>query len=255
MIDVQFRKFETANLKNPILIEGFPGIGLVGTIATGYIIKKLKMKLIGYIYCNRFPAVVSIHDYEPMPPARIYSHEGNDLLVVISEFVMPSITVPYVAEGLIEYAEKKNVRLVVSLGSLAKEQTIQQDKIYAIANTKKHRALLSKIDGIKQIKEGATSGVTAVMLSESVRFNLPVISLLAPSTKPDLDLPAAINVLKALKKITGIEINLDELESDAIKVEESIKNIIENAKEAHINYKKADTSGALIDGHNDSMYG
>ncbi|MBW2989975.1 PAC2 family protein, partial [Candidatus Woesearchaeota archaeon] len=33
--------------KNPIIIEGFPGFGLVGTIASEFLIDHLKTELIG----------------------------------------------------------------------------------------------------------------------------------------------------------------------------------------------------------------
>ena len=33
--------------QNPVLIEGFPGIGLVGNIASQHIIEELKMEYIG----------------------------------------------------------------------------------------------------------------------------------------------------------------------------------------------------------------
>ncbi|MCX8166602.1 MAG: PAC2 family protein [Candidatus Micrarchaeota archaeon] len=267
MIDVQFRKIGIANLNNPILIEGFPGIGLVGTLATGYLIKKFKMDLIGYIYSNKFPAVSAVHEGVPLPAVRIYASEKHDLLVLISEFVIPTAIVPYVGEGLIEYSKRKNVKLVLSLGSVAIDATLNQlperkhneeaseDQIFAIANTEKHRALLSKMSRIKIIKEGASSGVSAYLLVEGTYASLPVISLLAPTTKRTLDIVATIRVLDAVTRITGLNIDLEELKEDAIKVEQTIKSIISNAKKAHLEYKKVDQQNNFQSDSLDKMYG
>ncbi|MCK4714600.1 MAG: PAC2 family protein, partial [Candidatus Aenigmarchaeota archaeon] len=49
------------NLKSPYLIEGFPGIGLVGTISANYIIEKLGMERFGYITSDQFSPLTSVH--------------------------------------------------------------------------------------------------------------------------------------------------------------------------------------------------
>jgi len=46
--------------KNPVLIEGFPGIGLVGNIASQQIIDELEMTYIGSIDSRYFPPI-AIH--------------------------------------------------------------------------------------------------------------------------------------------------------------------------------------------------
>ncbi|MEM3373236.1 MAG: PAC2 family protein [Candidatus Anstonellales archaeon] len=268
MIDVQFRKIGIANLNTPILIEGFPGLGLVGTLATGYLIKKFNMELVGYIYSNKFPAVSAVHESVPLPPVRIYASEKHDLLVLISEFVIPSAVVPYVGEGLIEYAKRKNVKLVLSLGSIALDTNYEkleekkndknenpEEVIYAIANSQKHRILLSKLQRIKLIKEGATSGVSAYLLVEGTYANLPVMSLLAPTSSRTLDIVATIRILDAVSRITGLNIDLEELKEDAIKVEQTIKTIIKNAKKAHLEYKKVDQQNNFRSDSLDNMYG
>ena len=38
------KELADVELKNPILIEGFPGLGMVGSIATEYLAKQLKAK-------------------------------------------------------------------------------------------------------------------------------------------------------------------------------------------------------------------
>ena len=36
------KELKKVDLKNPILVEGFPGLGMVGSIATNYLVKQLK---------------------------------------------------------------------------------------------------------------------------------------------------------------------------------------------------------------------
>ncbi len=46
---------ERIRSKSPLVIEGFPGIGLVGNIACQHIIEELEMEYIGSIDSRYFP--------------------------------------------------------------------------------------------------------------------------------------------------------------------------------------------------------
>ena len=49
------KELADVELKNPILIEGFPGLGMVGSIATKYLAKQLKAKEYAILYSPHFP--------------------------------------------------------------------------------------------------------------------------------------------------------------------------------------------------------
>ena len=80
----------TRTFQGYTLIEAFPGVGLVGPMAGSYLIEKLKMEQIGQIDSDLFPPIASIHNGMPLFPARIYKHEKFKLVLVMSEFVIPS---------------------------------------------------------------------------------------------------------------------------------------------------------------------
>ena len=70
--------------KNPIIIEGFPGFGLVGTIATEYLIKHLDAKQIGFIRLEEIPPVIAVHNGQAVEPLGIfYSKEKNIVIMVV----------------------------------------------------------------------------------------------------------------------------------------------------------------------------
>jgi proteasome assembly chaperone (PAC2) family protein len=51
-------------LKSPVLIEGFPGLGMVGKIATNYLIQELKAKKLAELYSPHFPYYVVVNKQE-----------------------------------------------------------------------------------------------------------------------------------------------------------------------------------------------
>ena len=57
--------------KNPIIMEGFPGFGLVGTIACEFLIDHLNTELIGKVLLEDEPAIVAIHKGKIIEPLSI----------------------------------------------------------------------------------------------------------------------------------------------------------------------------------------
>ena len=75
--------------KNPIVIEGFPGFGLVGTIATEFLLEHLQTEHIGHIFFEEMPATIAIHKNKVIDPISVnYSKKYN--LVIIHAITSPT---------------------------------------------------------------------------------------------------------------------------------------------------------------------
>ena len=68
--------------KNSIIIEGFPGFGLVGTIATEFLIEHLQTEQIGKILFNDMPAMVAIHENKIVEPLGIFYNQKYNVVLV-----------------------------------------------------------------------------------------------------------------------------------------------------------------------------
>ena len=71
---IQKRFAKIPNLKNPILVEGLPGIGSVGKIAIDYMIDKLKPTLLYKIHSHEFPHTVYLTEksFVELPSVTLY---------------------------------------------------------------------------------------------------------------------------------------------------------------------------------------
>jgi len=67
-----------------ILITGFPGFGYVGTIATRYLVNKLKAVKIGDVITKYMPDFTAFEDYGLMTPYEIFVHREGKLLILIN---------------------------------------------------------------------------------------------------------------------------------------------------------------------------
>ena len=74
--------------KNCTIIEGFPGFGLVGTIASEFLIEHLKTEQIGKILFDDMPAMVAIHENKVVEPLGIFYNQKYGFSFEISYKVL-----------------------------------------------------------------------------------------------------------------------------------------------------------------------
>ena len=233
VLRVEIKEIEPVKLKAPIIIEGFPGIGMVGTICASYLADKLQMKLVGYLASSHFPPISAIHDYKPVSPARIYASEKYDLVVLFSEFVIPADIVFVLSQEIIAWAKKKKAKAIYSLAAIATQEP--KETIHGIASTPEIAELLKK-HGVELIKEGATQGVSGVLIAECAAQKMPAANIMVQTANP-LDPAASARLLDKLSEIIGVPIETKELVKEGETVEARMREAMEKMKALHSDYK------------------
>ena len=232
MVEIKLNK--KIKLDNTRLIEGLPGLGLVGTVAATYLVQKLNMRCVGYVHSRNFPPLVSIHNYEPYYPMRLYHSKKYNLLVLLSEFIIPIEQVNELADEIIKFVKKHKIKEIISLGSISIKG--EQDTVYVITSDKKLSKRFEDMKNVELIKEGATTGVTAMLLAEGKINNIPVTSLLAEAHAEYVDPRGASMVLKVLNQVLDLNIDTRELDREAEEIDRQMKEIISKGKLAHKKY-------------------
>ena len=215
--------------KNPIIIEGFPGFGLVGTIATEYLIDHLETELIGKIMMNESPAVVAIHQDHIVEPIGIFYNKKYNLVIVHA--VSASTGMEWkLAEIIQKLVKDLGAKQVVSLegvgGSLTKPDS---ERIFYFTKDAKLKKSLSKI-GLNPLKEGIIMGVTGALLLNSEKIPLSCIFAETHSELPDSK--AAAHIIKALDSYLGLKVKTEPLMEQAEKFEKKLKDLLEKGQVA-----------------------
>lgn len=232
---IEIKELEKVKLKKPVIVEGFPGIGMVGTICASFLADRLQMKLVGYLASNLFPPIAAIHDYKPVSPARIYASEKHNLLVLYSEFVIPAQIVYPLAEAIISWAEKHNAAAIYSLAGIMSAQP-DQNKIYGIASTPAITNQLKKAN-VELIREGATQGVSGVLIAEAAAQQFPAANLMIQTNQP-LDPRGSAKLLDRFAKITKLSVDTSPLVTEAKKVETHMTEALQRLQTMHKNYEQ-----------------
>lgn len=221
-------EFTPKNLKDYTLIEGFPGIGLVGTIAAKYLIEKLDFKKYGCIQSDIFIPIIRVREGKPVHPSRIFIDEKRKLITIISEQIIPNRFMDDFARSIVKWVQEKGIKKVISLSGIHTETTSETRNVYGIANNDKSKNLLRKHD-VRIIQEGITSGITALILLELKQTSLEAISLLG-EVKLATDYKAAAALVKKLNELLKLDIDVKPLLKEAKQVEAELTKFLEKLK-------------------------
>jgi len=235
---VKIHEIVKQNLKGAVLIDGFPSIGLVGTIVANFLINTLKLEQIGIIDSPRFPAISVVKDGEPHSPMRLYSGEQvcndgtcNQVVVCVSEFTPPAEITKDLVNSLLDWAEKNGCTKVISaegFNSGPKEKE-EENEIYGITSTEGSRVWIEEAK-VKPFTYGTVGGITGALLNEGKIRKMNVLGLLAEVSEDLPDARAAASVIKAIDELLlAIELDPEPLLKEAESLEQEVKVVRDQA--------------------------
>ncbi|MBI5223816.1 proteasome assembly chaperone family protein [Candidatus Micrarchaeota archaeon] len=232
------------SLSKPQIILGFPGTGLVGSVAASQIVDSLSMKFGGYFSSADFAPLAAIHNYKPLPAARIHYSEKHNLIVIISEMSIPVSSSLELAEKIFDFAKVVNASAIVSLGGISLKEG--KEDVYVISSDAQAvKDAVSKKAG-KPIREGATTGVTGVLLTLGSLRGFPITALLAEASEEYLDPKAAANALRALNRFNGINVDTERLDREGRDLTKSIKESMIKSKVSKRKGPSSEEGGSMF---------
>jgi uncharacterized protein len=235
--EIEIIEYKNVDLTNAILIEAFPTVGLVSSIAGHFIVEQLKLEEIGTINSRYFMPAAVIHNGVPSPPVRIYASKKicgstgdcDQIAVIISEFMPPVDIIKPVADIILSWAQKKKCSHIVTLEG-THSLNPKKPKTYGVATTQKMKDILTKYT-IEETKEGMITGITGVLLFEGARLKQDVLCLLAEAHSSYPDSRAAALLVETLDKmLPEIQINTQPLYKEAEDIEQKIRAFIKQAQ-------------------------
>ena len=240
MEEVEIVELKKMDLRNAVIIDGFPSVGLVSSIVANYLIALLKMEYIAVMDSNLFPTVSLIRNSEPLGPARVYARPnlkpGEQQVVVFSTELQPSANLLRpLGTAIIDFAQQQRCRLIISAGGLIVEGDEEEGDggevaVYGIGSTESAEKLLAEADS-KPFTEGVISGTAGVLLNEGRRRGIDVVTLLAEARPNMADARAAALILSAIDQmIMHLSLNVEPLCKEAERLEAQLKVLHKDAE-------------------------
>ncbi|MFH0922744.1 MAG: PAC2 family protein, partial [Candidatus Micrarchaeota archaeon] len=175
---------------------------------------------------------------KPVSPARVYASEKLNLVVLLSEFVIPANLVYYLTDEILAWSKKKKATAIYSMAAIATPDP--KPTIHGIASTGKMAELL-KGNGVDLIKEGATQGVSGVLVTRCAMEKFPAANLMVQTNKP-MDPVATARLLDKMAEIIGFKLDTQPLVKEGEKVEERMKQAMDKMQELHKGYKQLESN-------------
>jgi len=217
--EIKIVERDGVKFSNPIVVDGLPDVGLVGTIAATHMVETLGLEEVAHFESDLFPPILVMHKGVLTDPVRILGNER--LLVVTSEIAIPPIAIYPLARELVDWISAKGARLVVSLTGFPEQNRLDIDKpmVFGVGNTEETTNLL-KENKIDVINEGFIAGIYALIMKYCMHRKVPAITLMAQSFPNYPDPGAAASVLQALNTMLGLNVSVDSLleKADEIKI-------------------------------------
>jgi uncharacterized protein (TIGR00162 family) len=229
------------NLKNPVLLEGLPGIGNVGKVAVDFIVEELKAKKIYEISSYTFPHSVFVNEDNlvELPKIEVFYKQGKrDILFLVGDIQpMDEVSSYEFSEKMLDILEQFKGKEVITLGGIGLTEIPKKPKIYCTGNSKKmiksyaQNGVNSKLYGVV----GPIVGVSGLLLGLAEKRNIEAVSLLAETYAHPmyLGMQGAKEILKVLNTKLGLKIDIKkmddeikEIESDMMKKTEELSEVM-----------------------------
>ncbi len=220
---------EKPGLKNPVLVEGLPGIGFVANIAALHLIRELKATFFGEIRCSSFQdfAVTDENGKPRHPTNEFYYYKGKgeerDLIILYGNTQALTTIGQYELCGrILDVSRDFGCRDIVTLGGLKKEQHIHTPKLYFAATDKETAGELLEVGA--EIIRGQIFGAAGLLVGIGKLRGFRGFCLLAETLGLYPDVDATREVLNLICKMLSLKVNLGTLEDTA----EITRGLLEN---------------------------
>jgi len=230
MKETYIKEFVEIHPNNPVLIEGVPGLGLVGKIALRYLIKQLKAKKIAYLYSPHFPYFVLVNKKGNVRLLRgvFYYYQnpkGTDIILFTGDSQSQTIEGQYeIADRMLDFSEKHGVKSIATIGGYRLEPK-EKPKVFIAATSPE---LLNKA-----IQSGATLsasgspivGTAGLILGLSKFKKIEALCLLGETRGYLPDPLAAKSVLEVLSSTFNFDVDLSGLNEEIDKAENMVTKL------------------------------
>ena len=204
--------------RNPIIIEGFPSFGLVGTITTEFLLEHLKAELIGEFEYKELSPVIAIHKGKLVNPMAVWYVPSRNIVILHTILNIKGYEWE-ISEKVIEMAKKMNAKEIISLEGVATDDVSGEVKVYSYGSKR-----LVEL-GAKPVKESIIMGVSA-----SLMLRYKKTSCLFAATHSQLpDSKAAAKLIEILDNYLDLKVDYHPLLKQAEEFESKIKTILQQS--------------------------
>lgn len=219
------------DVSNARVLSGFPGFGLVATIASEYLIEHLEGEVVGKYWFEDLPAQLAIHEGKIINPITLFYSEKYNLLLIHA--ISGTQGIEWKAANFVrEMCKKVTAQELITLEGVAVSS--QQDGSDEAPNAYYHSNTRDSVPELEEasegkLKEGIILGVTASLM---LTTSMPMTNIFVETHSQLPDSKAAAKLIEILDKYLGMNVDYEPLLQTAEKFEQKLKGILEQSQQA-----------------------
>lgn len=233
MDPVEIDELASPGVEEPILIEGLPGVGLVGKLAADHLVSELDGEPVRRLYSTHFPPGIAVDEEGIAALASLTVHavraDGRDLLVLNGDSQATDNRGQYaLAEAVLDLAEGFDVEGIVTVGGLGTGEQVEEYEVFG-AVPAAHDALRAPLEaaGVRFDRDepGNTVGMSGLLVGLGDRRGLETAGLLGTTPGFYVDPGSARAVLNVLQEAFGFDVSLETLDEQARQIQELLEQL------------------------------
>jgi uncharacterized protein (TIGR00162 family) len=221
--------YEKPVLHDPVLIEGLPGIGFVANITSLHLIQELNAKLFAEIQSSYFQdlAMTTGNGGTYYPVNQFYYYKAKagerDLIIVYGNTQALTAVGQYELCGkILDIAQEHGCKYILTVGGLKKDERIEKPALYCAASDQE--TLQDALNLGVKIMKGHIFGVAGLLVGLCKLRDMQGFCLLAETPGLYPDAMATREVMKALRKMLNLKINLKSIKKAAEATDDILKS-------------------------------
>ncbi len=232
---------EKPSLRDPIFIEGLPGVGNVGKLAAEHLVDQLKAVKFAEIFSKFFPPQVLVNDSGVI---RLVSNEmyyvsrpeaANDLVIMTGDYQGLTPEGQYeLSDRTLQVIKELGVKRMYTLGGYGLGRMIEKPRVLGAA-TDQQIVEEMKLNGVTFSKGEPGSGIvgaSGLLLGLGNIYGISSVCLMGETSGYFVDPKGAQAVLEVLARILDVKIDFAELEEKALQIDQITSKLREAEPES-----------------------
>jgi uncharacterized protein (TIGR00162 family) len=226
-VDIVFE--ERPKLKDPIFIEGLPGVGNVGKLAAEHLLEEVGAKRFAVVFSKFFPPQVLVEDDGTIKLVRneLYYYkrngdEGPDIILLVGDYQGLTPEGQYeLASAIIDLCVDFGVKRIYTLGGFGVGKMVDEPRVLGAATTMELVEDM-KSNGVIFSRGEPGSGIvgaSGLLLGLGHNKGIGAVCLMGETSGYFIDPNAARKLLTILSKLLDLELDLGKLEEKADQIE------------------------------------
>ncbi|MDR2866501.1 MAG: proteasome assembly chaperone family protein [Methanomassiliicoccaceae archaeon] len=238
---------ERPDLRDPVFIEGLPGVGNVGKIAADHLAEKLNAKRFASVYSKHFPPQVTL-DHECV--AHLASNGlyyvkdagKNDLIFLLGDFQGMTAEGQFeLAEEFVTLAISMNVSKVFTLGGYGIGNVVEDPRVLGAVSSASMKPELERhgVTFVPGEPSAGIAGASGLILGMAQVRGIDAACLMGETSGYFIDHKSSAVLLKVLMNILDVDIDTKELDERSQQMDEftsKIKEIAEGQQKDQLGY-------------------